>query len=306
VTAPDPTPPTGGLLDAVVLPGGGASAEPRARDGAGLWLRRVGALLFWGTVQGIFLIPRRPPATGFYVPPAAGVALNVAIAVGFVWWFVLRPAARAERRRAATFRLRPIARGAAPWLVPASLAMVSVVVAALLVLPRFVSIPREKSNLLDAYMREPLGPVALFVMVAVIAPLLEEFLFRGWMQRSLERRTTARNAIVVTAVVFGAVHLDLFGLPLRVAFGLASGYLAWRTRSIWPSVVLHGAYNGSLVLLGGALPQVDERMLEGWARTDAIFYPALAGLALASAMLAWATRGMGDAVDRARAARRRA
>jgi membrane protease YdiL (CAAX protease family) len=304
VTAPDPAP--GGLLDSIVLPGAGTGpSSPRGRAGAGLWLRRIGALLFWGVIQGVFLLPRDVTRARFFVPPAAGVVLNLAIAGGFVWWFALRPGARADRRRSASFRLRPVPRGSAGWLVPASLAMVSVVVAALLVLPRFLRIPPERTTILDEYMRQPLGPVALFVMVALIAPLLEEFLFRGWMQRSLERRTTARNAIVVTAVVFGAVHGDLFGLPLRVAFGLASGYLAWRTRSIWPSVVLHGAYNGSLVLLGGALPQVDERMLEGWSRTDAIFYPALGALVVASATLAWAVRGMGDAADRARAARRR-
>ncbi|MGZ8492488.1 MAG: CPBP family intramembrane glutamic endopeptidase [Gemmatirosa sp.] len=304
MTVPDPAPASGGLLDAIVLPDAARGPSARERGGAGLWLRRLGALLFWGVVQGVFLIPRLPPSTGFFVPPAAGAALNLAIAAGFVWWFAWRRAARADRRRAATFRLRPIPSAAAPWLVPASLAMVSVVVAGLLVLPRFLPIPPDKTTFLDAYLREPLGPVAVFVMVALIAPLLEEFLFRGWMQRSLERRTTARNAIVVTALTFGAIHLDLFGLPLRVAFGLASGYLAWRTRSIWPSVVLHGAYNGSLVLLGGALPQVDERMLEGWSRTDAIFYPALVGLVLAGGTLAWAVRGMGDAADHARALRR--
>jgi membrane protease YdiL (CAAX protease family) len=296
VTVPDPAPARGGLLDAIVLPDAATpGAAPRERGGAGLWLRRVGALFFWGVVQGVFLV----------LPPAVGIVLNLAIAAGFVWWFVSRPAARADRRRAATFRVRPIEPATAPWLVPASLAMISIVVSGLLVLPRFLRIPPDKTTFLDAYLRRPLGPVAVFLMVALIAPLLEEFLFRGWMQRSLERRTTARNAIVVTALAFGAIHLDLFGLPLRVAFGLASGYLAWRTRSIWPSVVLHGAYNGSLVLLGGALPQVDERMLEGWSRTDAIFYPALGALGLAGATLAWAVRGMGDASDRARAERRR-
>ena len=182
--------------------------------------------------------------------------------------------------------------------------MVAVVVTALVVLPRFLRIPPDKTTFLDAYLDQPLGPAAVFVMVAVIAPLLEEFLFRGWMQRSLERRTSAWTAIAVTAVTFGVVHGDVFGLPLRIAFGLASGYLAWRTRSIWPSVVLHGAYNGSLVMLSGALPQVDEHVLARWAATDAIFYPALVALALASLSLAWAVRGMGDATARVRARRR--
>lgn len=304
----------GGLLDAIVLPGGaptggapsggvpaGDGRAPR-EGGAGLWLRRVGVLLFWGMVQGVFLIPRDAAGSAFWVPPAVGILLNLAIAAGFVWWFVLRPAVRADARRRATYRLRPVPRPAAPWIVPAALSMIAVVMSALVVLPRVVPFPPEKNTFLDAYLRKPLGPAAVFLMVAIIAPLLEEFLFRGWMQRSLERRTTARNAIVITALAFGLVHIDLFGLPLRIAFGLASGYLAWSTRSIWPSVVLHGAYNGALVILGDALPHINERTLTAWSRSDAIFFPALGALTLAGAALAFSVQRMGDAAARARTA----
>ncbi|GLC27147.1 CPBP family intramembrane glutamic endopeptidase [Roseisolibacter agri] len=305
MTAPRPSDDTraGGLLDAALLPDVPAAGAPltgatrRRPDGASLWLRRIGALLFWACAQVVFLIPQ------LHIPPAVGVLLNGAIAAGFVWWFVARRAARADRRRLATFRIRPVAPEAARWIVPAAAAMVAVVMAALVVLPRFIRIPPDKTTFLDAYLDQPLGPAAVFVMVAVIAPLLEEFVFRGWMQRSLERRTAAWTAIALTAATFGVVHGDLFGLPLRIAFGVASGYLAWRTRSIWPSVVLHGAYNGSLVMLSGALPQIDEHTLDRWAHTDAVFFPALVALALASLTLAWAVRGMGDAAARVRARR---
>lgn len=304
----------GGLLDAIVLPGGAsaggapAGGEPTGdgraprEDAAGLWLRRVGALLFWGIVQGVFLVPRDQAGTEFWVPPAVGILLNLAIAAGFVWWFVLRPTVRADARRRATYRLRPVARTAAPWIVPAALSMIAVVMAALVVLPRVIPIPPEKNTFLDAYLRKPLGPAAVFLMVALIAPLLEEFLFRGWMQRTIERRTTAWRAIALTALAFGLVHIDLFGLPLRIAFGLASGYLAWSTRSIWPSVVLHGAYNGALVILGDALPHINERTLTAWSQNDAVFFPALGALALAGAALAFSVRSMGDAARRARGA----
>ena len=301
-------PDRGGLIDALTLPGGVDTRAPRTRHGgAGLWLRRLGALVFWASIQGVFLAPELP---GFdemlpNVPPILGALFNLCVAAGFVWWFVLRPKARGERRRLATFRIRPVASEVARWVPLAAAAMIGVVLASLVILPRVMQVPKNDAPFLEAYLRKPFAPVALLLLVAVVAPLLEEFLFRGWIQRSLERRTLPWRAILITAVGFGVAHGDAFGLPLRVVFGVASGYAAYTTRSIWPSVVLHGAYNGSLVLLGGALPQVDERMLEGWSRTDAIFYPALAALVAASTMLAWAVRGMGDAADRARAARRR-
>jgi membrane protease YdiL (CAAX protease family) len=111
------------------------------------------------------------------------------------------------------------------------------------------------------------------------------------------------RAILITAVAFGLAHGDAFGLPLRVIFGVASGYAAYTTRSIWPSVVLHGAYNGSLVVLSGAMPKVDERTLTGWAQNDQVFLLALAALAVSGSVLVLALRAMRDAAVTARAAR---
>ena len=272
---------SGGLLDALLLPTSGATPGELAGGGGtrrvGGVVRGIGAVLLWGSLQALFLL----------VPPLAGVALNLALAGAFVWWFALRPAARADRRRLATLRLRPVRAGWG-WVAAAALALVAFVLAGLVVLPRVLTVPAERVTFLDAYLRRPFGVAAVLVMVALIAPLLEEFLFRGWMQRTLERRTAPWQAIGVTALVFAAVHLEGYGFPLRLAFGLASGYAAWGSRSIWPSVVLHGAYNGSLVVVGSAVPSLDQRTLVAWAHTPSVFWPALLTMAAAGVAGAWA------------------
>ena len=301
-------PEQGGLVDALVLPGGVDARSPRARrSGTGLWLRRLGTLVFWASIQGVFLLPEIPPLdrTLPAMSPVVGALFNLAVAAGFVWWFVLRPRARGERRRLATFRIRPVPPAVARWVPLAATAMIGVVLSSLVLLPRVMQVPKNDATFLEAYLRKPFAPIALLLLVAVVAPLLEEFLFRGWIQRSLERRTLPWRAILITAVGFGVAHGDAFGLPLRVVFGVASGYAAYTTRSIWPSVVLHGAYNGSLVILSGALPNVDERTLARWAQDDAIFGGALAALAAFALILAFALRAMRDGAARARAARRR-
>jgi membrane protease YdiL (CAAX protease family) len=305
VTAPA-GPERGGLVDALALPEGVSAGGPRARPGgAGLWLRRLGALLFWATIQGVFLLPAIPPLDQVLpqVSPLLGALFNLLVAAGFVWWFVLRPRARGERRRLATFRIRPVPPAVARWVPLAAAAMIGVVLASLVILPRVMAVPKSDSAFLEAYLRKPFAPIALLVLVALVAPLLEEFLFRGWIQRSLERRMLPWRAILITAVAFGVAHGDAFGLPLRVIFGVASGYAAYTTRSIWPSVVLHGAYNGSLVILSGAMPKVDERTLTGWAQNDQIFLIALGALAVSGSVLALALRAMRDASVAARAAR---
>ncbi len=280
-----------------------APGRPR---GAALWLRRAGAFVLWGTVQGVFLAPRTLFQGGpvrFLFPPAVGVVGNAIIAAAFVWWFAVRVVRRREWWRAAHFRLRPVPAGAWPWVGVTAAAVVAGVQCALVVLPRVLPVPRSADGFTDAYLRQPFGAVALLVLVTAVAPLLEEFLFRGWMQRGLERRLPAWGAIVATAFVFAAVHAQLFGFPLRFGFALASGYAAWATRSIWPSVVLHGAYNGSLIVLGALAPRLDEGALARYAHDARVFWPAVGGVVLCVVVAAFALRELRRAAEAARAGR---
>ncbi|GMU59736.1 MAG: hypothetical protein AMXMBFR34_14990 [Myxococcaceae bacterium] len=89
-------------------------------------------------------------------------------------------------------------------------------------------------------------PVELAVLVAgvgVAAPVCEEFLFRGVLQRGLMGKLQPPAAIVVTALVFAAFHLDPVGLLARFEMGVVFGLLAWRSGSLWPSVAAHAANN---------------------------------------------------------------
>lgn len=288
----------------------GARAPGRPH-GAALWLRRAGALLLWGVVQGVFLVPRsfapRMLAGGaagrFLFPPLVGVVLNAVLAAAFVWWFAVRVVRRREWWRAAHFRLRPVPAGAWPWIATTAVAIVVGVQCALLVLPRVLPVPQSRDGVTEAYLRQPFGAVAFLVLAAAVAPLLEEFLFRGWMQRGLERRLPVWSAIVVTAFVFAAMHAQLFGFPLRFGFALASGYAAWATRSIWPSVVLHSAYNGSLIVLGALAPRLDEGALARYAHDARVFWPALGGVVLSIAVATVALRGLRRAAMVARVGR---
>ena len=298
-------------------PGASSGAEPGAR-GAARWARAVGAFLFWGVLaQGIFILPGRlpegpdAPLESWYrplIPPVWATVVNVVVAAGFVWWFVLRPSARRDARRRATFRLRPLARPAWSWAALAALAAAVGVNAALLVLPRATRLP-PREPLIELYTRLPNGSLALAALAVLVAPLLEEFFFRGWAQGALERRMAAWPAILVTAVTFAALHgLDAFGLVPRLALATAAGYAAWATQSIWPGVALHGAYNASLFVGGALLPALlpkpprteawadaDRAAFFYWAHDPRVFWPALVVLALATAGAAWALRRMADA-----------
>lgn len=100
-------------------------------------------------------------------------------------------------------------------------------------------------------------PQALLV-IAVLAPMAEESFFRGLVMGWLARHGGRWPALVGQALLFGFVHgkwwhpggLDGWLLTAELsAMGLVLGLFAWRSRSLWPSIVIHAVNNGSAVLL---------------------------------------------------------
>ena len=96
----------------------------------------------------------------------------------------------------------------------------------------------------------------LFAVVAIVlAPLLEEFFFRGFIQPLLSRTFGTITGVVLTAGLFGALHGPEYSWVWQYALfitlaGVVFGILRARTNSIVPSVVMHGCFNAvSIVAL---------------------------------------------------------
>lgn len=101
----------------------------------------------------------------------------------------------------------------------------------------------------------------LVLFSGLVTIFAEELFFRGWLLQLLLRHTGPAAAIAGQAAGFTLVQgLAATALaPLQaglyvavysfVAIGLLGGYAAWRTASIWPSLVLATALNASLVAL---------------------------------------------------------
>ena len=89
---------------------------------------------------------------------------------------------------------------------------------------------------------------AFFVSVTVVAPTVEELTYRG-LGFALLAPYGAALAVVVTAVLFGAAHGLVVGLPVLVVFGLAIGWLRARTGSVYPAMLLHAVFNGTALVV---------------------------------------------------------
>ena len=85
--------------------------------------------------------------------------------------------------------------------------------------------------------------VANFVLLAVIAPVVEELTFRGAGQ-SLLRFLGRWPAIVLVGVAFGLAHGLVEALLVLVPFGIAVAWLRDRTNSVLPGMLVHALFNG--------------------------------------------------------------
>lgn len=99
--------------------------------------------------------------------------------------------------------------------------------------------------LFEAIPKTAANNLLLFVAVAVLAPLLEEFLFRGLLQKSLMPMMPAWAAIILSAAIFATVHMDAYAFPPIFLLGAGFGYLYYKTGSLRVCIVLHMINNGA-------------------------------------------------------------
>ncbi|MGH7494553.1 MAG: CPBP family glutamic-type intramembrane protease [bacterium] len=97
----------------------------------------------------------------------------------------------------------------------------------------------------------------LVFVVAVTPAICEEFFFRGYVQRTLERTIHGKSAWLV-GVFFGLFHLQPLGLISLVLLGVIFGYFFYRSRSLLPSIVAHFTNNFIAIWLMYRAPRLGE------------------------------------------------
>lgn len=91
--------------------------------------------------------------------------------------------------------------------------------------------------------------IMLFAAIALIAPLLEEILFRGLVQNAFARQLPVWAAILASAAIFGAVHMDFHAFPALMAMGAVFGVLYHVTGSLRVTILAHMVNNAAALLL---------------------------------------------------------
>lgn len=110
---------------------------------------------------------------------------------------------------------------------------------------------REMQAMLDAIPHTPLNQIMVFISIAILAPAIEELIFRGLLQKSITNRFNAAWGIPIASLIFALSHGQPAAfLPLAV-LGCIFGYLYHKTGSMRLAITLHVINNSLAFFLGG-------------------------------------------------------
>jgi hypothetical protein len=217
-----------------------SARRSRARRGwaLGLWLALAGLLIlggFYGQSQG--------PAESDILYDA-GLAISGLVGYGLLILVTLAIGRLYRRPLDAlgfrSFRMRWV------W-IGLGVVLLTLIVGALL--EPVLHGGREQGITASRWEPEHATAFALNCLVLVLfGPFAEEVFFRGLGVRALSV-FGGLVAIVVSGIVFGLAHGILGALPPLALFGMALGWVRFRSASVWPSYIAHATYNGLALLI---------------------------------------------------------
>ena len=198
-------------------------------------LKRVGWLfgLLLATSLVFGLVSRSESSPWPLVLASAIDALIVLVAAGLRW-----------RKLLFLFRIHPI--GMRRWMeiLATSSAFVLVMTLYFGFLER-LGVPMSQATETLAQAGWPLWTA--LVLISLMPAVFEELAFRGVIQSSLERIFNARDAWLIQAALFSLLHLSPLVFPSHFVMGLCFGLIRMRSRSLYPSMLLHAAWNALAV-----------------------------------------------------------
>ncbi|WP_247701457.1 CPBP family intramembrane glutamic endopeptidase, partial [Ralstonia solanacearum] len=115
------------------------------------------------------------------------------------------------------------------------------------------------------------GGLGAIALICLIAPVVEEMLFRGIILRSFLRQYPPGVAIVHSAAVFGMAHLNVYQFVLAFLLGLLLGKLYERTRSLLPGMLVHGCYNTAVTILAWQSERSEWNTAADWSMQSYVF-----------------------------------
>jgi membrane protease YdiL (CAAX protease family) len=211
--------------------------------------RRGGRLLAWGILVGLLALASYGARLSDAETPADVLYLWSTFAGAFIQYGIMLVLILAIARGFGSPLLalaRPPAIGRAVKLGAVAFGVILVTAG---VLGQFLDAGNEQGLVPDAWDSSRAAPFLANVLVVVlVAPFVEELLYRGLGMGLLVPFVGPLFSIAISGVAFGLAHGLVLGLPVLTIFGITLGWLRWKTCSVYPGMVVHGIFNGAALL----------------------------------------------------------
>jgi hypothetical protein len=115
--------------------------------------------------------------------------------------------------------------------------------------------PQGMKQVIDV-VREPHELILSLLLLSVLAPVVEELVFRGLLYGWIAGRWGGTPALIVSSLAFAAAHWEPAHIILVLPLGFLFGWLRRRTDSLLPSLFSHIVNNGFALLAAVYLPNV--------------------------------------------------
>jgi uncharacterized protein len=89
----------------------------------------------------------------------------------------------------------------------------------------------------------------LLLVTGVLAPILEETVFRGFLLTSLTKYFSLPQSVALSSVLFAACHFSLRDFPQLLALGMVMGFAYARSRNLLTSITIHAVWNSTVVVM---------------------------------------------------------
>ena len=102
-----------------------------------------------------------------------------------------------------------------------------------------------------------------YIILGLMAPMVEEIVFRGAILRALLRwKRNPWVGILISAVLFSAIHMNPAQMPHAFLIGILLGWMYYRTDSILPGVIYHWVNNSMAYLMYAFYPDPNIKLID--------------------------------------------
>jgi len=107
----------------------------------------------------------------------------------------------------------------------------------------FENTTRTEAQMLRWFGPGPSGFLLALVVAVIVAPVVEELFFRGFVHKALRERIGVVGAIVASSLIFALYHANLWLIIPVMFLGMALAWLFETQQSLGPPILFHALYN---------------------------------------------------------------